>query len=130
MDTSVFYKAGIDIGSTTVKLTVTDSSGKLLFGEYRRHLAHTKDTLVGLLEEAKERLGNVTLKVHITGSGAIGIAASLKLSFVQEVVAVASAVKASYPETDVAVELGGEDANIIYFSKGGIEERMNGVCAG
>ncbi|MBO7402677.1 MAG: 2-hydroxyacyl-CoA dehydratase [Lachnospiraceae bacterium] len=130
MDTSVFYKAGIDIGSTTVKLTVTDSSGKLLFGEYRRHLAHTKDTLVGLLEEAKERLGNVTLKVHITGSGAIGIAASLKLSFVQEVVAVASAVKASYPETDVAVELGGEDAKIIYFSKGGIEERMNGVCAG
>ncbi len=123
------YHAGVDIGSTTVKLAILDGEGKLLFGEYRRHMAHTKETLIGLLESAKEKLGNVNLSVHITGSGAIGIAKSLAIPFVQEVVAVAASLKTYYPETDVAVELGGEDAKIIYF-KGGLDERMNGVCAG
>ena len=126
---TALYRAGIDIGSTTVKLVITDEDGRLLFGEYRRHLAHTKETLLALLAEAGERLGDVRLSVHITGSGAIGIARSLSVPFVQEVVAVAAALKAACPRTDVAVELGGEDAKIIYFT-GGLEERMNGVCAG
>lgn len=123
------FKAGIDIGSTTVKLVITDADGTMLFGEYRRHLAHTKETLCTLLGEAFEKLGDVELCVRITGSGSISIAKSLSLPFVQEVVAVAHTLKALYPQTDVAVELGGEDAKIIYFG-GGLEERMNGVCAG
>lgn len=121
--------AGIDIGSTTVKLVVTDEKGKWLFGEYRRHMAHTRRTLVELLKSAREQLGDLPVRVHMTGSGALSICNSLKIPFVQEVVAVASALKSLYPKTDVAVELGGEDAKIIYFT-GGLEERMNGVCAG
>lgn len=123
------YRAGADIGSTTVKLTITDEDGKILFGEYRRHMAHTKETLKNLLEEAAEKLGDLPLTLHITGSGALGISKTLSLPFVQEVVAVAKALKTLYPKTDVAVELGGEDAKIIYFD-GGLDERMNGICAG
>ncbi|MDD6799933.1 MAG: acyl-CoA dehydratase activase-related protein [Firmicutes bacterium] len=122
-------RVGIDIGSTTVKLVVTEADGTLIFGEYRRHLSHAREALTELLCLASEKIGNVAVNVHITGSGSIGIARSLSLPFVQEVVAVASALKTLYPQTDVAVELGGEDAKIIYFS-GGLEERMNGVCAG
>ena len=122
-------KAGIDIGSTTVKLVISDEENRLLFGEYKRHMAHTKDALLELLTQAAERLGDRPLQVHITGSGALGIARSLGIPFTQEVVAVAKALKNYDPRTDVAVELGGEDAKIIYFT-GGLEERMNGVCAG
>ena len=122
-------KAGIDIGSTTVKLVISDEKNRLLFGEYKRHMAHTKDALLELLTQAAERLGDRRMQVHITGSGALGIARSLGIPFTQEVVAVAKALKNYDPRTDVAVELGGEDAKIIYFT-GGLEERMNGVCAG
>lgn len=123
------YRAGIDIGSTTVKLVVLDDENKILFGEYRRHQAHTQDTLAQLLKEAKEQLGECTLNMRITGSGSINLAKSLAIPFVQEVVAVATSLQTFYPQTDVAIELGGEDAKIIYF-KGGLDERMNGVCAG
>ncbi len=123
------YSAGIDIGSTTVKLVVLDDGGKMLFGEYRRHQANTQRTLYELLFEARELLGECELRASITGSGAINLANALKIPFVQEVVSVARALKRAAPETDVAIELGGEDAKIIYFT-GGLEERMNGVCAG
>ena len=123
------YRAGIDIGSTTVKLVVLDGNGNIIFGKYRRHNAHTQLTLKELLLEAKKELGECDLKVKITGSGAISIAKALNIGFVQEVVATTDAVKHVVPQTDVAIELGGEDAKIIYFT-GGIEERMNGVCAG
>ncbi len=123
------FHAGIDIGSTTVKLAIIDEEGKTVFGKYRRHLANTKQTLIGLLDEARDSLGDLALSACITGSGAIGIAKSLNIKFVQEVVAVATALKKYHPLTDVAVELGGEDAKIIYFA-GGLDERMNGVCAG
>ena len=123
------YRAGIDVGSTTVKLVILDDNGKLLFGSYRRHCAHTQQTLTELLCEAKEQLGDCTLHAGITGSGSINLGKALGISFVQEVVAVASALQFVAPQTDVAIELGGEDAKIIYF-KGGLEERMNGVCAG
>ena len=123
------YRAGIDIGSTTVKLVIVDSEKKILFGEYRRHCAHTQETLAELLREAGERLGDISLRVKITGSGSINLGKALGIGFVQEVVAVASALQAAAPQTDVAIELGGEDAKIIYFT-GGLEERMNGVCAG
>ncbi len=123
------YRAGIDIGSTTIKLTVLDEDGKILYGEYRRHCAEIQPTLCALLEEARAQVGACTLKVKITGSGSINLGKSLGIGFVQEVVAVASALQKAAPQTDVAIELGGEDAKIIYFT-GGLEERMNGICAG
>ncbi len=123
------YQAGIDVGSTTVKLVIQDGDGKLLFGQYRRHMAQTQQTLAQLLREARAALGDCALKMRITGSGAISLGKALDIGFVQEVVAVASALKRQAPQTDVAIELGGEDAKIIYFT-GGLEERMNGVCAG
>ncbi len=123
------YRAGIDIGSTTVKLVLTDDGGEIVFGEYRRHFSHTQATLCELLKQAKERLGNCVLLVNITGSGGIGLGKALGVNFVQEVVATSAAVKRISPDTDVAIELGGEDAKIIYFGDS-VEERMNGVCAG
>ena len=123
------YRGGIDIGSTTVKLVVLDDSGQIVFGDYRRHHAHTQQTLNSLLKSVRQKLGECDLKLRITGSGSINLGRALGIGFVQEVVAVATALKAKVPQTDVAIELGGEDAKIIYF-KGGLEERMNGVCAG
>ena len=123
------YRAGIDIGSTTVKLVVLDDNDNILYGDYRRHQAHTQQTLSQLLQEARAALGDCTLRPAITGSGSINLGRALDIPLVQEVVAVASALERRYPQTDVAIELGGEDAKIIYFT-GGLEERMNGVCAG
>ncbi len=123
------YRAGIDIGSTTVKLVILDGNDEIIFGDYRRHHAHTQETLHSLLKSAQKKIGNCVLKVKITGSGSINLGKALDIDFVQEVVAVATALKSVAPQTDVAIELGGEDAKIIYFT-GGLEERMNGVCAG
>ncbi len=123
------YRAGIDIGSTTVKLVLLDELDRIVFGKYRRHQAHTQETLAELLAEAREAVGECALRVKITGSGSINLGKALEIGFVQEVVAVARALERVAPETDVAIELGGEDAKIIYFT-GGLEERMNGVCAG
>lgn len=123
------YYAGIDIGSTTVKLAVMAPNGTLIFGEYRRHMAHIQETLAALLREAREKIGPANLCANVTGSGSINLSKHLKIGFVQEVVSVAAAIEKYAPSTDVAIELGGEDAKIIYFT-GGLEERMNGVCAG
>lgn len=123
------YRAGIDIGSTTVKLVLLDENDEIIYGKYRRHQAHTQETLAELLSEAKQTVGECELQMKITGSGAINLGKALDIDFVQEVVAVATALKKAAPQTDVAIELGGEDAKIIYFI-GGLEERMNGVCAG
>ena len=123
------YNAGIDIGSTTVKLVILDENDQILFGKYRRHNAQTQQTLADLLKEAREQLGECALRCKITGSGSINLGKAMNIGFVQEVVAVATALQKVAPQTDVAIELGGEDAKIIYF-KGGLEERMNGVCAG
>ena len=124
-----FYRAGIDIGSTTVKLVLLDAQGRILFGKYVRHGARTQEALAGLLQDARREVGDCSLIPRITGSGSINLGKALGIPFVQEVVAVASALQKAAPQTDVAIELGGEDAKIIYF-KGGLEERMNGVCAG
>ena len=123
------YRAGIDIGSTTAKLVILDERGVLCYSDYRRHCAHTQETLAELLEDACAKLGPCDLRLKITGSGSINLGKAMGIGFVQEVVAVASALQAVAPQTDVAIELGGEDAKIIYF-RGGLEERMNGVCAG
>ena len=123
------YRLGIDIGSTTVKVAILNPKGDLLFSDYRRHFANIQETLADLLEEAKERLGEIPLSPVITGSGGLTLATHMGAPFCQEVVAVAGALKSCRPDTDVAIELGGEDAKIIYF-KGGIDQRMNGICAG
>ncbi len=128
MNTEI-YRAGIDIGSTTVKLVILNQDGQMLYRDFRRHHAHTQETLKALLSEAYTALGECSLHISITGSGAINLGKALKIPFVQEVVAVATALKSTAPQTDVAIELGGEDAKIIYF-RGTLEERMNGVCAG
>lgn len=123
------FPAGIDIGSTTVKLVILGKDGEILFGQYRRHRAHTQQTLAELLREARTQLGPCRLQVKITGSGSLNLGKAMDIAFVQEVVAVASSLERVAPQTDVAIELGGEDAKIIYF-RGGLEQRMNGVCAG
>ena len=111
-------KLGIDIGSTTVKIVVLDKDKNIIFSDYKRHLSHTQTSLAELLEEADKAISFKSVKVKLTGSGSINLAKSLNIGFVQEVVAVASALKLTAPQTDVAIELGGEDAKIIYFTDG------------
>ena len=122
-------KLGIDIGSTTVKVSIIEDGGKLLFADYKRHFANIQETLADLLREGEEKLGALTVEPVITGSGGLTLSTHLGIPFVQEVVAVATSLKDYAPQTDVAIELGGEDAKIIYFT-GGIDQRMNGICAG
>ena len=126
---SKMLRAGIDVGSTTVKLVLLDENEQIVFGEYRRHFSHTQNTLCSLLKAAEEKLGSCSISTTITGSGGIGLGKHLFIPFVQEVVATSAAIKQAVPQTDVAIELGGEDAKIIYFGNT-VEERMNGVCAG
>ncbi len=121
---------GIDIGSTTVKIAILDDGHNILFSDYRRHYANIRETLSSLLQEAYKELGNLTLHPMITGSGGLTLANHLGVPFTQEVIAVATSLQELAPKTDVAIELGGEDAKIIYFEGGNVEQRMNGICAG
>ena len=125
-----FYTLGIDIGSTTVKVAILDNEHNLLFSDYQRHYANIRETLASLLQDAYGKLGNLTLHPMITGSGGLTLANHLGVPFVQEVIAVSTSLQELAPKTDVAIELGGEDAKIIYFEGGNVEQRMNGICAG
>ena len=129
-NTTNTYTLGIDIGSTTVKIAILDEAHKLLFSDYERHFANIQEPLASLLGKARGQLGELTVHPVITGSGGLALANSLKVPFVQEVIAVSTALQEIAPQTDVAIELGGEDAKIIYFEGGNIEQRMNGICAG
>ena len=124
------YTLGIDTGSTTVKVAILNAENALLFSDYRRHYANIQETLADLLTEACEKLGELSVSPVITGSGGLTLANHLEVPFVQEVIAVSTALQHYAPQTDVAIELGGEDAKIIYFEGGNIEQRMNGICAG
>ena len=124
------YRLGIDIGSTTVKIAVLDQDNTLLFADYERHFANIQETLAALLAKAQDKLGELTVHPVITGSGGLTLANHLEVPFVQEVIAVSTSLETFAPKTDVAIELGGEDAKIIYFEGGNIEQRMNGICAG
>lgn len=123
------YKCGIDIGSTTIKLVVMDAENNICFKDYRRHLSNIQETLVGLLEDAHKAMGDIEFTAMITGSGGLSISQWIGIPFVQEVIAVSTAIDKVIPRTDVAIEIGGEDAKIIYIA-GGLEQRMNGICAG
>ncbi len=124
------YRLGIDIGSTTVKVALLDPDNRILFSDYERHFANIRETLKNLLDKAHENLGDMIIRPVITGSGGLTLAKHLKVDFVQEVLAVSTSLETLAPKTDVAIELGGEDAKIIYFENGNVEQRMNGICAG
>ena len=123
------YKLGIDIGSTTVKVAILDDNFNIMFSDYERHFANIQETLQSLLEKAVDKLGQFKCNPVITGSGGLTLATHLEVPFTQEVVAVSTALQDYAPQCDVAIELGGEDAKIIYFTNG-IDQRMNGICAG
>ena len=123
------YSVGIDIGSTTVKIAVLNENKECVFSEYERHFANIQETLADLLKKSVEALGEYRACLFMTGSGGLSLSKNMGIPFVQEVVAVATALKAYAPDCDVAIELGGEDAKIIYFA-GGVDQRMNGICAG
>lgn len=124
-----YYKLGIDVGSTTIKVVALDSYNKVIYNDYRRHFSDIKNTLIDSLEECFKKIGNFDLKITVTGSGGIGLAQWLQCDFQQEVIACTRAVEEFINKTDVVIELGGEDAKITYL-KGGIDQRMNGTCAG
>lgn len=122
-------RVGLDIGSTTVKAAVLGENDELLFSQYRRHFSDIRKTVSDIITEAGEPLKGERVMIAVTGSGGISVAKWLGIPFVQEVAAGTNAIKKLIPQTDVAIELGGEDAKITYLT-GGLEQRMNGSCAG
>ncbi|MDY3795575.1 MAG: acyl-CoA dehydratase activase-related protein [Agathobacter sp.] len=130
MGNNSLHKLGIDIGSTTVKIALLDENDTILFSDYERHYANIQETLASLIEKAINSCGDCNVSPMITGSGGLTLANHLEVPFVQEVISVSTALEHYVPQTDVAIELGGEDAKIIYFEGGNVEQRMNGICAG
>ncbi|MDD7368891.1 MAG: acyl-CoA dehydratase activase-related protein [Berryella intestinalis] len=122
-------RIGIDVGSTTVKLAILDEQDNILYSIYQRHHSDVRATVAEVLKKSAESYGESAMTVAITGSGGLLLAQWLGLEFVQEVIASKTAVETFIPETDVCIELGGEDAKIIFFDQS-IEQRMNGQCAG
>ena len=123
------YYLGVDVGSTTVKAYLTDEADQCLYSKYVRHNSDVRNTILSLLEEIQEQYNDIEIYPVITGSGGLSISESLNIKFVQEVIACTKTIETYIPETDVAIELGGEDAKITYF-EGSLEQRMNGTCAG
>ena len=122
------YCLGIDVGSTTVKTCILDGS-EIVYTKYERHFSKVGETVLAQLNTIKEQYPDAEFRIAMTGSAGLGIANSAGITFVQEVFAAFTAVNEKYPGTDVVVELGGEDAKIIFLT-GGVEQRMNGSCAG
>ena len=128
MDEKILH-VGLDVGSTTVKIVIMDNNLNTIYTNYRRHFSDTKNTVCDVLEELARDYSEYKFTIALTGSGAMSAATFLDLPFIQEVVSCKRAVEKYIPQTDVVIELGGEDAKIIYFDKS-IEQRMNGTCAG
>lgn len=125
----VDYKIGLDIGSTTIKIAVLDKNSYLVYNEYKRHLTDIKNTLKDVITTCYQHLGDSKVSVCITGSGGLSVSKWMELPFEQEVITCTEAVKANLSKTDIVIELGGEDAKIMYL-KNGTEQRMNNSCAG
>ena len=123
------YRVGIDIGSTTIKVVVLDESGKIVFSKYERHLSEIIDKTRQMLEEILPVVGEEEVSIGISGSAGMGLATDCRIPFVQEVYATRNAAKHYIPDTDAIIELGGEDAKILFLTNG-LEVRMNGSCAG
>ena len=135
---SMILRIGIDVGSTTVKVVVLDTEGSILYSRYERHRADIRSTIISVVELALDFIderfssspeGSPLLSIKVTGSGGLAVSHWLSIPFIQEVVASTTAVRKIIPQTDVVIELGGEDAKITYFTDG-VEQRMNGTCAG
>lgn len=122
-------RVGIDIGSTTVKMIILDREGRIVFKTYQRHFSDIKNTVWEILKLAKPVIKNKKIAIAVTGSGGLGIASKLNIDFIQEVIACSKAIEKMAPQTNVSIELGGEDAKITYFGHS-TEQRMNGTCAG
>ena len=127
MDKTV--RVGVDIGSTTIKMVIIDEKGHLLYKTYRRHLADIRNAFLECLKDSKPFIENCSIKCTIAGSGGMTLAKDLGIEFIQEVIASTRAIKENNSDADVVIELGGEDAKITYLN-GGVEQRMNGTCAG
>jgi len=133
---SLPIRLGIDVGSTTVKVAIIDDNDKLIYGDYQRHRADIRSTIINVVNKALDFVEkqlpdgeNHQITAKVTGSGGLSVSQWLNIPFIQEVIAATTSVKKLIPQTDVVIELGGEDAKITYF-KGGVEQRMNGTCAG
>ncbi len=129
-------RIGIDVGSTTVKVVCLDENDKMIYGDYQRHRADIRNTIINVVSKALDAVEKIvplgakhTVSAKVTGSGGLSVSQWLNIPFIQEVVAATTAVRKLIPQTDVVIELGGEDAKITYF-RGGVEQRMNGTCAG
>ncbi|MDR2695235.1 MAG: 2-hydroxyglutaryl-CoA dehydratase, partial [Deltaproteobacteria bacterium] len=122
-------RLGIDIGSTTVKILLLDQAGEVCEARYMRHGSAALATLGMLLDELGEAYPDLETRAVMTGSGALALSAALNIPFVHEVRAAATALHQLAPRTDVAIELGGEDAKILFFGQN-IDQRMNENCAG
>lgn len=123
------YALGVDVGSTTVKTVILDENKQIIYSKYERHFSKVKETVKSQLEIIAKEYPDAKFRLSITGSAGLGLATASELPFVQEVFGAFIAVKESYPDADVVIELGGEDAKIIFLT-GGVEQRMNGSCAG
>ncbi|MGN0643274.1 MAG: acyl-CoA dehydratase activase [Huintestinicola sp.] len=123
------YSLGVDIGSTTVKTVILDQNENIVYSKYQRHFSKVRETAAEQIEEIGKLYPNESFRLAITGSAGLGLASAASLPFVQEVHSAFIAVKHSYPDADAVIELGGEDAKIIFLT-GGTEQRMNGSCAG
>lgn len=123
------YHLGLDVGSTTIKLVVIDECQSIVYSQYKRHLSNIQTTFKDIVSNAYKELGDMDTTIAVTGSGGLAISKWLELDFVQEVIASTKTVETIIPQTDVAIELGGEDAKITYFDTT-LEQRMNGSCAG
>lgn len=124
------FKAGLDIGSTTIKLSVLNEKNEPIYCNYKRHQLDLLNTVISLIDEAPAELKDAQMTICATGSGAITLSQMADIGFEQEVIACTKAIKTFLPKVDVAIELGGEDAKITFFDSSSIDQRMNETCAG
>lgn len=120
---------GLDVGSTTVKLVIIDKDNNLKYSVYKRHKSNVEETVKNVLTDAYKQFENEDVTIMVTGSGGMFVEKYWNMNFIQEVVSGTTAIRTLIPETDVAIELGGEDSKITYIS-GSVEQRMNSICAG
>jgi len=120
---------GVDVGSTTIKIVILDEKNEITFSSYKRHNSDIKKTFIEMMDEIKDQIIDQEIKIKVSGSGGLLISDYFGIEFIQEVIASTKAIKKLIPYTDVAVELGGEDAKITYF-EATLDQRMNGACAG
>ncbi|OFI06113.1 activator of (R)-2-hydroxyglutaryl-CoA dehydratase [Clostridium acetireducens DSM 10703] len=123
------FNVGLDIGSTTVKIAVLDENSNLIYSKYKRHFSDIKSSIVDIISEAYKYFKNENITIMVTGSGGLAVSKWIEIEFIQEVIACTKTIENLIPNTDVAIELGGEDAKITFFDNG-IDQRMNGTCAG